>query len=584
MDTKSTRSRGAAALVASLAMLGSAASVTTSPAQSAAVEGDCTAPYPMAEFGALVDTSVQTLTVVRGTTPVEFTGTILGKIDSGIAPGVDMIMADFGTAADDTRIDEVGIWQGMSGSPVYAEDGRLIGAVAYGLAWGPSPVAGITPYEKMDDYLAAAPAGTVEVSDKSARQIAAATDVSRAQASEGFSQLPMAMGFSGLSEQRIKQMKKKGPDYLHTRGMRSMGAASSSVDAGPEDLVAGGNLGAAISYGDITAGGVGTVTSVCDDRLVGFGHPMTYGGRTTLGMMPADAVYVQEDPVGPGFKVANMGAPAGTIDQDRLTGISGSLGVMPPETDVSSEVTYGSRFRDGDTASLVPEYNADITFSQILANHDVVVDAIQPGSEMATFSVIGTDADDQPFEVAFDERYTSEWDISFESIWDIADIVWILSSMEDVTITSVDATADVTDEVSMYRVRKIEQKRGGEWVVVNRRKPVVATPGSPVKVRTTIESLDSTVVVPMSLPVPNQTRRGGYLVVEGGASSWDSSIYDAETPAEMVEAVDNMVGNDELVARLDVARRGSDQVSTVTSEPQDLVVRGGKYVPVRVRR
>jgi hypothetical protein len=379
-------------------------------------------------------------------------------------------------------------------------------------------------------------------------------------------------------------MKKKGPDYLHTRGMRSMGAASSSVDAGPEDLVAGGNLGAAISYGDITAGGVGTVTSVCDDRLVGFGHPMTYGGRTTLGMMPADAVYVQEDPVGPGFKVANMGAPAGTIDQDRLTGISGSLGVMPPETDVSSEVTYGSRFRDGDTASLVPEYNADITFSQILANHDVVVDAIQPGSEMATFSVIGTDADDQPFEVAFDERYTSEWDISFESIWDIADIVWILSSMEDVTITSVDATADVTDEVSMYRVRKIEQKRGGEWVVVNRRKPVVATPGSPVKVRTTIESLDSTVVVPMSIPVPNQTRRGGYLVVEGGASSWDSSIYDAETPAEMVEAVDNMVGNDELVARLDVARRGSDQVSTVTSEPQDLVVRGGKYVPVRVRR
>jgi hypothetical protein len=112
----------------------------------------------------------------------------------------------------------------------------------------------------------------------------------------------------------------------------------------------------------------------------------------------------------------------------------------------------------------------------------------------------------------------------------------------------------------------------------------VATPGSPVKVRTTIESLDSTVVVPMSIPVPNQTRRGGYLVVEGGASSWDSSIYDAETPAEMVEAVDNMVGNDELVARLDVARRGSDQVSTVTSEPQDLVVRGGKYVPVRVRR
>ena len=64
-----------------------------------------------------------------------------------------------------------------------------------------------------------------------------------------------------------------------------------------------------ISYGDITAGGVGTVTSVCDDRLVGFGHPMTFGGKTTLGLMPAEAVYVQADPVGPGFKVANMAPP-----------------------------------------------------------------------------------------------------------------------------------------------------------------------------------------------------------------------------------------------------------------------------------
>ena len=590
MYTKSTRSRGAAALVGSLALLGSAASITTSPAQSAAVPGDCTAPYPMTEFGALVDAPVTTLSVVRGTDPTQFTGTVLGKIDSGIAPGIDMIMVEFasaeGTPVDQqTEIDKKGIWAGMSGSPVYTESGDLLGAIAYGLSWGKDTVAGITPYEKMDDYLDAPATATrtIEVDDATARMIASETDTTRAQAAQDFRQLPMKMAFSGLSQQRIKQLKQEGTDYLPTRGMTRAMSAAGSADAVPADLVAGGNLGAAISYGDITAGGVGTVTSVCDDRLVGFGHPMTYGGKTTLGMMPADAIYIAKDLI-TGFKVANMGAPAGTIDQDRLTGISGSLGVMPPETDVSSEVTYGSRFRDGDTASLVPEYNAGITFSQILANHDVVVDAIQPGSEMATFSVIGTDADDQPFEVAFDERYTSEWDISFESIWDIADIVWILSSMEDVTITSVDATADVTDEVSMYRVRKIEQNRGGEWVVVNRRKPVMATPGGTVKIRTTIESLDSTVVVPMSLPVPNQTRRGGYLMVEGGASNWDNGIYNAETPAEMVEAVDNMVGNDELVARLDVARRGSDQVSTVTSEPQDLVVRGGKYVQVRVRR
>ena len=36
----------------------------------------------------------------------------------------------------------------MSGSPVYAADGRLVGAVAYGLA-GSSPIAGITPAAEM---------------------------------------------------------------------------------------------------------------------------------------------------------------------------------------------------------------------------------------------------------------------------------------------------------------------------------------------------------------------------------------------------------------------------------------------------
>ena len=61
------------------------------------------------------------------------------------------------------EIDRVGgIWQGMSGSPVYAEDGRLIGAVAYGMSWGPSPVAGVTPFADMDTYLP--PAGTARPS------------------------------------------------------------------------------------------------------------------------------------------------------------------------------------------------------------------------------------------------------------------------------------------------------------------------------------------------------------------------------------------------------------------------------------
>ncbi len=76
-----------------------------------------------------------------------------------------------------------GIWQGMSGSPVYV-DGQLLGAVAYGLSWGPSPIAGVTPFSEMDDYLAArrAPGAKqdVEVDDSDANRWAVAPGPLRA--------------------------------------------------------------------------------------------------------------------------------------------------------------------------------------------------------------------------------------------------------------------------------------------------------------------------------------------------------------------------------------------------------------------
>jgi len=580
MKITTTRGRGAAAFVASLTLLGGAASVVTTPAS--AEPGNCDTTFPMADFDSLVDQQVTTLTVDRGTEPDPYTGTVLGKIDGGIAPGVDMIMVDFSSVAGDTAIDENGIWAGMSGSPVYTENGELLGAVAYGLAMGPSPVAGVTPYENMDDYAPAAPAGAIQVGAKAARAIAAETDVTRSQAQQGFKQLPMSMGVSGLSQQRVKQMKKQGPDYLHTRGMQAAGAASSAVDAGPEDLVAGGNLGAAISYGDITAGGVGTVTSVCEDWLIGFGHPMTYGGKTSLGLMPADAIYVQKDLIA-SFKVANMGTPAGTILQDRLTGISGTTAASPDETDISSTVTYGTRNRTGSSASLVQDYNADVTFSQILANHDVVVDAIQGGTEASTFTIEGTDADDQPFTIEFGDRYTSEYDISFESIWDIADVMWVMSSMEDVSVTSVEATADVTDDTALYRLKSVQQKRGGAWVTLNRRHPAIVVPGGTVQLRAVIANVDGSTTVPLTIDVPRRTTRGGYLEVVGGASMWSEAVYNAESPAEMEEALESMARNDQVVANLNVTRGDADPAQA-SSAPQDLVVRGGKYYDVKIKR
>jgi hypothetical protein len=586
MNITTSRSRAAAAAITGLALLGGGAAITSTPADAAPPANDCAEAVEVATEVAPAD-PVTGLTVDTGTVPEDFTGEILGVINDGIAPGLPMVMARLSSA----EIDRVGIWQGMSGSPVYAEDGRLIGAVAYGLAWGPSPVAGITPFEEMDNYLGTPAPTTVKIGERMAERIAASTDVTARQARQGFEQLPMPMSFSGLSQRRLDQMQGEDrPAFVKTRGAMAMGAASSEAAASSEDLVAGGNLGAAISYGDITAGGVGTVTSVCNGRLVGFGHPFGYFGKTTLGLMPAEAVYVQEDPVGPGFKVANMGEVEGMIDQDRLSGISGlvGLGYRPDETHVTSDVAYDGTDRDGQrdgkSFSLVPDYNAQVTFSQLLANHDRVIDAWQAGSEAATFSIEGIDANGETFYIDWSERYVSSFDISYESSWELAETVYLLGQMEGVTVNRIDATADVSDDTSVWRLRSVQQKQGGAWVTLGRRHPAVVKPGGTLRLRATLAGGGDTRQLTLTLAVPRKTGRSGFLEIAGGLSSSENDIYGADTPAELEEAVAAMTANDQVKASLRFSKRGPDIVRERTSRSQDLPVRGRTWAEVLVRR
>src|SRR3954452_2508018 len=135
-------------LVAAVFAAGSTAGV--SAARAAPLATACPAVMPVSEVEAAANGAeplvASGLTVSRGTEPEPFQARVLGVLTDGIAPDVDMILIE----ADSPALDRVGgIWAGMSGSPVYAPDGRLIGAVSYGFAAGPSKVAGVTPAEDM---------------------------------------------------------------------------------------------------------------------------------------------------------------------------------------------------------------------------------------------------------------------------------------------------------------------------------------------------------------------------------------------------------------------------------------------------
>lgn len=584
--TSMSRGRALGSFAAAMGLfLAGAVVTTTGAAQSAEPAGDCTAPYPVADIVSALEADqavpVTTRSVVKGTDPVVFTGEVLEVVNDGIAFDVDMIMVKVTPPSPD----EIGgIWQGMSGSPVYAADDRLIGAIAYGLSYGPSWIAGVTPFEDMDDYLAAPPAGKVAVGTSTARTIANNSDVTADQAASGFIRLPMPTGVSGVDADRVAQIRSSGTHAWLPKRTFAMGSASATASApGPETIFAGGNLAASLSYGDVTQAGIGTATSVCDGRVVGFGHPMTFLGETTLTMHPAKALYIQAESLGAPFKVANLGAPAGTITDDHRTDITGAFDVFPETTDITSTVDYRDRTRTGASHVTVGQATAGTTFYELVGNHDRVFDAQSAGSELLSWTINGHQADGSTFSLVATDRYASDFDISFDAAFELADFVWSLSAIPGVTIDEVTTDSDVVDDHSTWNVSGLEQYRAGTWFRIGRGEPVFATAGRKLIMRAVLSSASGTVTVPVGVTIPaGASGSFARLDVTGGGSVWSRSAY-PRTVAQAKRFVTALVRNDQLQVQLDLVSRRGETRKTTLSTPQDKVVYGHKAVRVFVR-
>lgn len=553
----------------------------------------CPAAYPVSELTAGQD--VTGLTVSTGTTPDGFTGEVLGVIDDGVMPGLDMIMVRLTS----DEIDRVGgIWQGMSGSPVYASDGRLIGAVAYGLAWGPSPVAGVTPAEDMQALLGdAAPvsprlAGKVALPKTTAKQLVASGAATERQVDEGLSQLKVPVGVSGaISNARLKQVNK----LLGMKGIRLFRAAGTTASAEPTAMIPGGNLAASLAYGDFSAVGVGTTTMVCDDQLVGFGHPFRWTGATSMTLHGADAIYVQEDPVSAPFKVANPSGPVGIIDNDRRAGIAGIIGALPETATITTNVTSGDTSRTGTTVVSIPEWSADAAAIGLLANQDRVLDRIGGGSALVHFTISGETADGTPFSIERTNRQTSEWDISYQTIFELGSYVYEIfaNRYTDVTFTDIDVDVTFSDEAKMFRIGKVEVLQDGEWKIAKRGSTIRAKAGKTLKLRTTLTSYRDrfgTQVVEHTLLVPAKAAgRRGYLDVTGGGGYYGYYEGEVDYPdASEEKTFDTLLAdlesqprNDQVSAILDFSRmKQLPGMAQLVTTPD--VVEGGRYFQVRV--
>jgi hypothetical protein len=575
MRSPTSRARLAvsAAVTAGLCLTGMAGLAT--PSQAAA---SCETPYD----GTLTQGQAVTgLTVTSGKSPSTFSGTIIGVLQDGIEPGVDMVMAKLSS----DEINANGIWEGMSGSPVYDEaTGDIIGAVAYTLSYGETQVAGITPWNDMKAYSGEPQPAAVKVPPAAARAIARTTSVTAAQASQGFTEVATPRLVSGLPQRVLDRAaaSKHGRRFL-TSGVSAAGQTSTN-DVTPADMVPGGNLVATLSTGDIVQGGLGTITSVCNDRVIGFGHPMNFSGKATYGLAGADALYIQGDPLFASYKVANIGAVLGTVDQDRMTGISGPLDQPPPSTPITSTVTYtpdggSARERTGTSDVQMPLADAQTAFYEAVANHQSVLDAYQPGSEEQSWTVQGH-ANGHPFEFTKGNLYTDTQDITYASSWDLPDLLWLLTNIDGVTVDSVDVHSTVTDSTASLRITGLQERLGGKWVALGKGHPAQAKAGKPMTLRLAFEGGTTGKTFTVAVPAKAKGTIARLYAYPGENYPFERSF--PHQFAGVKKLVDNMQRNDQAQIFFDAYGKGHAIREKILTNPQGTVLDGRAAVVVKV--
>ncbi len=313
------------------------------------------------------------LTVFRGTEPERFDVEILDVLH-GFLPGQDLVLL----RTEHPVLERARVVAGMSGSPIYLEDGRLVGAYAYGWSFGREPVAGATPIESMLAELrrplqpvrfpGAPPLGRPQAGalegaagsfrsakrrgrsrrgevrrvrwpaylggpvDPAALLRRLGTHASRPAATpEALRPAATPLMLGGFSPSVASWLGEALTPFglLPVQGGGSGAARAVPPSRGASDFVPGGALAVQLVRGDVEATGIGTVTSVRGRHVLAFGHPMLHAGRVGLPTATARVLHVLASEAR-SFKIGEALRPRGQLVQDQQAAIVVDRSAHPP--------------------------------------------------------------------------------------------------------------------------------------------------------------------------------------------------------------------------------------------------------------
>lgn len=420
-------------------------------------------------------------------TPEGFTGTYLSTLED---PTGDLFVVQLEgsrvTNPDGTT--DAGIWAGISGSPVYAADGRLVGSVSYGFTgYAGSTYAGVTPaadlYSLLDEVKPAA--GARIALDASERRELARAGVPSAALSGGLQRLQAPTVISGATG-----LSKSAQERIARRAGRSVPtlAGAGATQSREIPVVAGGNVAVADAYGSLALYSVGTASAVCGDVIIGYGHPNAWAEAQGTIHGASTSVIMADGPQS--YKMANLGAPVGTLLHDRMAGITGRVGAVAPSALV--KVVTSGPGRPGTTETRVPNPEAlsYVVATQVMRDAVMGVDQQSRGAAAATWDITFKRASGATQKLTRTQRF--DGDVFAEDLGSAVamDVEAIASQeFEDVTITDVTVRQTVSRDYKALKVAGIEAVQPGGWKQVAGKTAKIKA-GKTLRLRVTLKPAD----------------------------------------------------------------------------------------------
>jgi len=280
-------------------------------------------------------------TVFQGTEVEEFDIEIL-SIEWNSMPGWDVIWAK----GKGGSFDETGIAGGMSGSPCYI-DGRLFGAISLGFYWQKKgDIIGITPIEEMVQVSkwgmtpkvsyngGISPSLGIEsfctyenndenIFDQLIIPLKKTDMMENSKEQNKWLEIPVSV--SGISSKAMELLNPLFSKYNMIPIQATGKTGNIDIDAPIEP---GQVLGIEYARGDFTAFGYGTLTYKEDGQFLAYGHPAMGEGNANL---PVSSGYIHFilPSLQRSSKIASPIKPVGTLVQDRIPAIAGTLGKSP---------------------------------------------------------------------------------------------------------------------------------------------------------------------------------------------------------------------------------------------------------------